>query len=116
MQTKIKPAVVGKNFFEIGEKLSLIWLLDQAKRFVPRQYFQLIALRLLVSQIQQIHMEITKLHISKNKTASKNEAGLLDNYNNFIEDIKSGDTVDAFVSFWACGRQRVIIETPQVFV
>lgn len=93
---------VAKVFFQIGERLSLTWLLAQARSFVARQYFQIVALRTLTTEMHEIHTQLTKNQV----TASKGKKSVLerctgtkmDKYASFINDLKAGDTTDAFIS------------------
>jgi glutamate dehydrogenase len=95
-------ATVAKVFFQIGEKLSLSWLLAKARDFVARQYFQIVALRTLITEMHEIHAQLTRNQMlagkDKKSVLERCTGAKMDKYVSFIDDLKSGDTTDAFIS------------------
>ena len=93
---------VATVFFQIGERLSLTWLLAQAKSFVARQYFQIVALRSLITEMHEIHTQLTRNQVMAardRKSVLESCTGTkMDKYVSFIDDLKAGDTTDAFIS------------------
>jgi glutamate dehydrogenase len=110
-ESKAEVVSVAKVFFQIGEKLSLIWLFSQAKGFVARQHFQTVALRSLISEMFDIHRQITinEIALKKHKKSvlEKCQGDKMIQYNNFIQDLKTGDTTDAFISKMTIAVKKV---------
>lgn len=103
-QSKKDVEVVAKTFSKVGEVLSFNWLIMQARSFAPRQFFQIFAIRSLVTEMQRIHMEITSIELKSAKKMenklqfAENNKAKLSSFMSYIDEIKSGDVADAYVS------------------
>lgn len=94
----------AKIYFQVGEKMHLRWLITQARSFVPRQYVQIVAMRMLIGEMQDVFMKLTTDEIKggqllKSCHDDKSDLGhKYKKYNAYIDELKEGDTSDAFVS------------------
>ncbi len=107
--TKSKLEDAAKIFFKLGEGMHFTWLISQTRSFIPRQYFQSVALRALVSEIQEMQMKLTAEQLKSKKI----QGSIYDNdnyvkYNTFISDLKaSGEGSDTLVSMVTIAVNRV---------
>ncbi|KIE05971.1 NAD-glutamate dehydrogenase [Candidatus Jidaibacter acanthamoeba] len=108
---------VAKAFYLLGEKMHLNWMLSQAKKYTSNQYIENVALRSIVSEIEDIHMELTKKEILLQKETVKViddsvEACCLvktsdkEQYNQFISELKASHS-DSWVSLLIIAVRRV---------
>ncbi len=101
---------IAQTYFLLGEQLNISWLVVQAKSFIPRQYFQILALRLLTNEIYDVHMMLTHNRINEGKSKkyeSDHYKAKFERYNRFINDLKTGDTTDVFVSKLTIALKKV---------
>ncbi len=107
-KVKAKLTDAAKIFFTLGESMHFTWLISQTRSFVPRQYFQSVALRALVSEIQEMQMKLAEEQLK-----SKSKKSIYDNdnykkYDQFISDLKaSGEGSDTLVSMVTIAVNRV---------
>ena len=108
-ETKSDIFEVSKKYFHLGDKMSLNWMLAQAKRDdIVRQYVDTVALKAVVNEIYDIHMNLTiaelKSNFSKNEKEKESSDDMPDGlfcisghnqfvkYNKFINEMKSVDS------------------------
>ena len=76
----------------------------QARNFAPRQFFQVFAIRSLITEMQRVHMKIAVLELKALKkvkhklTFIEENKSRLTGFMRYIDEIKSGDASDAYVS------------------
>lgn len=101
-QINKKIDLVAKTYFNLSEQLHFTWLLIQANSFIPRQYFQVTALRFLINQLYEIHMQLAKKHVLsvkvKQSKIESHQKNIIEKYDKYINELKSGDSLDAFIS------------------
>ncbi len=108
LKVKTKISDAAKIFFTLGESMHFTWLISQTRSFVPRQYFQSVALRALVSEIQEMQMKLTEDQLKAKKAKSFYDNDNYKKYNQFISDIKSsGEGTDTIVSMITIAVNRV---------
>jgi glutamate dehydrogenase len=107
-KSKAKLEDAAKIFFSLGETMHFTWLISQTRSFIPRQYFQSVALRALVSEIQEMQMKLTEDQLKTKKTKSFYENDNYKKYNQFISDLQaSGEGSDTLVSMVTIAVNRV---------
>jgi glutamate dehydrogenase len=117
LERNVDVLKVGKIFYLVGEKMHLSWMLTQAKKYNSNQYVENIALRSLISEIEDIHMNLTRKEVSIQMESSKvlsdsiNACCLIkpannEQYNNFISELKASST-DSWVSLLIIAIRRV---------
>ena len=112
--TTIEEAAI--NFFKLGEKMSLDWMVAQIKRFIPKQYFQTVALKAMLNEIEDIQTQLTINQISTSKESEKKTKSYsscivntdkMSKYNVFIAELKATDTSEALVAMLTIALKRV---------
>lgn len=107
-KTKAKLEDTARIFYSLGETMHFTWLISQTRSFIPRQYFQSVALRALVSEIQEMQMKLTEEQLKNKKLKSFYDNDNYKKYDQFISDLKaSGEGSDTLVSMVTIAVSRV---------
>lgn len=102
--TKSDLISTAKAFYSVGDKLSIRWLIGQARGFIPKQYLQILALRSLINEIHTVQMKLTEMELNLNKNPGKELILLKGKEEKFakleryIDELKAGDASEAFIS------------------
>ena len=107
-------AKIAPVYFRLGEGMHLTWMLSQASGFNPKQYFQTVALRTLISDINDIQMQLTINNVKKVGVSSKEDISCcvanpnkLEKYHSFIAELKGAASSDALVAMLTIAVRRV---------
>lgn len=112
-KTKLDLVETAKYFYNTNDEMHIRWLIAQADSFVPKQYYQGIAMRSLVSQMRDLQTNLVVKHIEHSKKKSANDS-FLDKksysyikFCEFINDVKSTNSREGFVSTITIAIQRI---------
>lgn len=103
-ESKRNAEDAAKAFNMIGDVLHIRWLVASARRFVPKQYLQILAVRTLINELHNIQMKLTEGELKLSKTIA-NDLNILKGkekkfirLNNYMKELKTGDAEEVFVS------------------
>jgi NAD-specific glutamate dehydrogenase len=103
-ENKRRSDETARVFNIIGDKLHIRWLVAAARRFVPKQYLQILAVRTLINELHNLQMKLTEQELRLTKKPAndiniiKGKEHSFKRLTNYMKELRSGDNDEVFVS------------------